>query len=151
MNAKRAGSVQKMFKEMYLAVAPEPSMLQYINNIVKSIPENGKIDYKTTSAHVAVLAAAHYQLINKHQSLLLLNIPTLSYSVVNDPATMQDLIASLEENITISSIIDFRPNPSALATFKKIIAKVPKKKKTESISEHRQALTDIDSLLRKLF
>jgi len=144
MNAKIKGSVQKMFLDMYTAIAPEPSMQPYIDSIIKEILPTGEIDLDKMYGPVATLAAKHYQLINKHNSLLLLNIPTLGYSVVTDPKEMLALMGH-EQLITMSSIFDFRPNPSALATFTKIVAKSRKKKELQLALEH------VDSLICKYF
>jgi len=118
MNKIKPNSVQETFKEMWRIIMPESDLAPYIDNIAKEINPDGTIDLQKMYGPTATLAAAYYKLSNQHDALLLLNIPTLSYTVVNDPKEMSDLLKKDASTLTMSSIFDFRNNPGSI-TFKK--------------------------------
>ena len=121
MNRKSKGSVQNTFRKMWETVMPEPELKPYINSIVKAIDSDGTVRLEQLYAPTAILAAAYYKLSNKHDILLLLNIPTLSYTVVDDPTSIASLLNQESVELTMSSIFDFRDNPGAI-TFKRVVA-----------------------------
>lgn len=128
MNRISKGVVQDTFKQMWETVMTEPEMEPYIKNIVNAIDGDGTVRLEKLYAPTAVLAAAYYKMSNKHDILLLLNVPTLSYTVVDDPASIADLLSQETVELTMSSIFDFRENPGAI-TFKRTVAAKIKTKK----------------------
>lgn len=126
MNQKSKGSVQNTFRQMWQTVMPEPELAPYIDGIVKAIDKDGTVRLEKLYAPTAILAAAYYKASNKHDVLLLLNIPTLSYTAVEDPASIAGLLNKESTELTMSSIFDFRDNPGAI-TFKRIVASEIKK------------------------
>ena len=98
---------------------PETQLDPYIKKIAEAINPDGTVELEKMYGPTATLAAAYYKLSNQHDALLLLNIPTLSYTVVNDPNEMANLMKKDASYLTMSSIFDFRANPGAI-TFKRL-------------------------------
>lgn len=121
MNQKSPGSVQSTFKKMWQTIMPEPELAPYIDKIVAAIDTSGEVRLENLYGPTAVLAAAYYKLANQHDVLLLLNIPTLSYTVITDAEQMGNLLNQEAAELTMSSVFDFRDNPGAV-TFKRVVA-----------------------------
>jgi hypothetical protein len=106
-----ASATQKMFREMFTAVVGS-KLSEDIDKIVAAIDENG-IEETALRAGVVGLLFDYYKAVNKHDGLLTINIPNLTYNYVEDAETFASL-----PNITIGSLFDFRNNPSSITTFK---------------------------------
>ena len=104
-------ATQAMFREMFTAVVGS-KFSEDIDKIVSAIDEKG-IDATAMRAGVVGLLFDYYKAVNKHDGLLTINIPNLTYSYVEDAESFASL-----PNITIGSLFDFRPNPSSITTFK---------------------------------
>ena len=128
MNRISKGIVQQTFKQMWETVMPEPELESYITNVVNAIDVDGTVRLEKLYGPTAVLAAAYYKIINKHDVLLLLNIPTLSYTVVDDPASISGFLNQESVELTMSSIFDFRDNPGAITFRREVAAKIKTKK-----------------------
>ncbi len=127
INSKQSGSVQKIFKEMWKMVFEDPELDKYIDNVVAAINDDGSIELNNLYGPTATLAAAYYKLSNKHDILLLLNIPSLEYTVINDPTEMSSLFNAEAQLLSMSSIFDFRDNPGA-PTFTRLFTQLTGKK-----------------------
>jgi hypothetical protein len=104
---------QAMFREMFTAVVGS-KFSEDIDKIVTAIDEKG-IDATAMRTGVVGLLFDYYKAVNKHDGLLTINIPNLTYNYVEDAESFASL-----PNITIGSLFDFRPNPSSITTFKQI-------------------------------
>ena len=113
INNKNPGAVQKIFKEMWTMVFEDPQLEKYIDNVIKAINKDGSLDLENLYGPTATLAAASYKLSNKHDILLLLSVPSLEYTVVNDPTEMSNLFKAESQLLAMTSIFDFRENPGS--------------------------------------
>ena len=64
-------------------------------------------------AAVIGLLFDYYKAVNKHDGLLTINIPNLTYNYVEDAESFASL-----SNVTIGTLFDFRDNPGSITTFK---------------------------------
>jgi hypothetical protein len=119
MNKIKPNSVQEAFIETWRIIMPDTALDPYIKKIAEAIDPDGVIDLTKMYGPTATLAAAYYKLSNQHDALLLLNIPSLSYTVVNDPAEMTELMKKDATTLTMSSIFDFREKAGGI-TFKRL-------------------------------
>lgn len=106
-----ASVTQKMFREMFTTVVGS-KFSEDIDKIIAAIDENG-IEETAMRSGVIGLLFDYYKAVNKHDGLLTVNIPNLTYNYVEDAESFASL-----PNITIGSLFDFRDNPSSITTFK---------------------------------
>ena len=106
-----ADATQAMFREMFTAVVGS-KFSEDIDKIVAAIDENG-IDATALRSGVIGLLFDYYKAVNKHDGLLTINLPNLTYNYVEDAESFASL-----PNITIGSLFDFRKKPSSITTFK---------------------------------
>ena len=106
-----ASATQTMFREMFTAVVGS-KFSEDIDKIVSDIDENG-IDATALRSGVIGLLFDYYKAVNKHDGLLTINLPNLTYNYVEDAESFASL-----PNITIGSLFDFRKKPSSITTFK---------------------------------
>ena len=98
---------------MWTMVFEDPQLEKYIDNVIKAINKDGSLDLGNLYGPTATLAAASYKLSNKHDILLLLSVPSLEYTVVNDPTEMSNLFKAESQLLAMTSIFDFRENPGS--------------------------------------
>jgi len=106
-----ASATQTMFRDMFTAVVGS-KFSKDIDNIVAAINEKG-IEEATMRAAVIGLLFDYYKAVNKHDGLLTINIPNLTYNYVEDAESFASL-----SNVTIGTLFDFRDNPGSITTFK---------------------------------
>ena len=126
VNSKKPNAMQEIIKGLWKTVYKEPSLEPYINSVAAAVNEDGSLELSKLYAPTAVLAAAAYKIANRHDALLMLNIPDRSYTVVRDPEEMQNLFADGAVQLAMTSIFDFRSNPGA-PTFVKRFKEATKK------------------------
>jgi hypothetical protein len=106
-----ASATQTMFRDMFTAVVGS-KFSKDIDNIVAAINEKG-IEESAMRAAVIGLLFDYYKAVNKHDGLLTINIPNLTYNYVEDAESFASL-----SNVTIGTLFDFRDNPGSITTFK---------------------------------
>jgi len=106
-----ASATQTMFRDMFTAVVVS-KFSKDIDNIVAAINEKG-IEEAAMRAAVIGLLFDYYKAVNKHDGLLTINIPNLTYNYVEDAESFASL-----SNVTIGTLFDFRDNPGSITTFK---------------------------------
>jgi hypothetical protein len=106
-----ASATQTMFRDMFTAVVGS-KFSKDIDNIVAAINEKG-IEEAAMRAAVIGLLFDYYKAVNKHDGLLTINIPNLTYNYVEDAESFASL-----SNVTIGTLFDFRDNPGSITTFK---------------------------------
>jgi hypothetical protein len=143
MNQKDPGSVQTMFRQVFSTVYPSDEMSSSIEEFIGAIPESGELNIKEMRAAAASLAAEYYKIVNQHDVLMTMNIPTLTFACTSNHDTMRKLID--DSILHTTTLLDFRERVGNV-TFKH---KTPKEKKEKK--ELQKALNEVDSLLRKLF
>jgi hypothetical protein len=146
MNQKDPGSVQTMFRQVFSTVYPSDDMAGPIEQFVGAIPESGELNIEEMRGAAGMLASEYYKIVNQHDVLMTMNIPTLTFACTSNHDTMRKLID--DRIIHITSLLDFRERPGNV-TFKHSTPKAPKEKKEKK--ELQKALNEVDSLLRKLF
>jgi len=106
-----ADKTQKMFREMFTAVVGG-KYSDNIDEIVSSIDANG-IQIDSMRKAVIGLLFNYYKSANKHDGLLTLNVPNLTFNYVEDSESFADI-----PNLTIGTLFDFRSNPGSITSFK---------------------------------
>ena len=143
MNQKDPGSVQTMFRQVFSTIYPSDEMAGPIEEFIGSIPESGELNIKEMRGGAGMLAAEYYKIVNQHDVLMTMNIPTLTFACTSNHDTMRKLID--DSILHTTTLLDFRERVGNV-TFKHNTPKAPKEKK-----ELQKALNEVDSLLRKLF
>lgn len=106
-----ATETQKMFKDMFTAVVGE-KYSDNIDQIVSSIDNNG-IQIAPMRKAIVGLLFEYYKAANKHDGLLTLNVPNLTFNYVEDAESFGSI-----PNLTIGTLFDFRSNPGSITSFK---------------------------------
>jgi len=143
MNQKDPGSVQNMFRQVFSTVYPSDDMADPIEEFVGTIPDSGELNIEEMRGAAGMLASEYYKIVNKHDVLMTMNIPTLTFACTANHDTMRKLID--DRIIHITSLLDFRERPGNV-TFKHNTPKTTKEKK-----ELQEALRLVDQLLYKYF
>jgi hypothetical protein len=143
MNQKDPGSVQNMFRQVFSTVYPSDDMADPIEEFVGTIPDSGELNIEEMRGAAGMLASEYYKIVNKHDVLMTMNIPTLTFACTANHDTMRKLID--DRIIHITSLLDFRERPGNV-TFKHNTPKTTKEKK-----ELQEALKLVDQLLYKYF
>jgi hypothetical protein len=105
-----ASATQAMFREMFIAVVGS-KFSEDIDKIVAAIDDKG-INATAMREGIVALAFDYYKAVNKHDGLLTINLPNLTYNYVEDVESFTSL-----SNVTIGSLFDFRDTPSSITTF----------------------------------
>ena len=146
MNQKDPGSVQTMFRQVFSTIYPSDEMAGPIEEFIGSIPESGELNIKEMRGGAGMLAAEYYKIVNQHDVLMTMNIPTLTFACTSNHDTMRKLID--DSILHTTTLLDFRERVGNV-TFKHNTPKAPKAPKEKK--ELQKALNEVDSLLRKLF
>ena len=143
MNQKDPGSVQNMFRQVFSTVYPSDDMSGPIEEFIGAIPDSGELNIEEMRGAAGMLASEYYKIVNQHDVLMTMNIPTLTFACTSNHDTMRNLIN--DRIIHITSLLDFRERPGNV-TFKHNTPKASKDKKAL-----QEALNDLDKVLRARF
>ena len=105
-----ADATQKMFREMFTAVVGS-KFSEDIDKIIAAIDEKG-IEATKFKSGVIGLLFDYYKAVNKHDGLLTINIPNLTYNYVEDAESFAS------SNITAITLFNFRDVAGSITTFK---------------------------------
>ena len=146
MNQKSPGAVQNMFKQVFSTVYPSDEMAGPIEEFIGTIPESGELNIEEMRGAAGMLASEYYKIVNQHDVLMTMNIPTLTFACTGNHDTMRKLID--DKIIHLTTLLDFRPRPGNMS-FKHITPKTPKTPKEKK--ELNEAFKAVDSFLLDYF